>query len=55
MKCRMDKDGSLQIDWDEWRMFHLLNPHAHNINHIIRFWRHSTVSSSPSNIILPFD
>ena len=43
----MDKDGSLQIDWDEWRMFHLLNPHAHNISHIIRFWRHSTVSSIP--------
>ena len=49
----MDKDGSLQIDWDEWRMFHLLNPHAHNIKHIIRFWRHSTVSFLV--LVLTFD
>ena len=41
---RMDLDGSLQIEWDEWRQFHLLNPHAHNIKDILKFWKHATVS-----------
>ena len=40
----MDLDGSLQIEWDEWRQFHLLNPHAHNIKDILKFWKHATVS-----------
>lgn len=40
---RMDKDGTLQIDWDEWREFHFLNPNAHNMVDIIKFWKHSTV------------
>ena len=39
----MDLDGSLQIEWDEWRQFHLLNPHAHNIKDILKFWKHATV------------
>lgn len=50
----MDLDGSLQIEWDEWRQFHLLNPHAHNIKDILKFWKHATVSvlSSCSESIL---
>ena len=39
----MDKDGSLQVEWKEWRDYHFLNPHSHNIMDIIRFWKHSVV------------
>ncbi|XP_066927261.1 mitochondrial adenyl nucleotide antiporter SLC25A24-B-like [Clytia hemisphaerica] len=52
---KMDKDGSLHIDWDEWRKFHLLNPHAHNIANIIRFWRHSTFIDIGDDMVVPDD
>ena len=39
----MDTDGSLKIDWDEWREYHLLNPSGHSMHDIIQFWRHSSV------------
>ena len=40
----MDKDGSLKIDWNEWREYHFLNPSGHSIHDILQFWRHSSVS-----------
>lgn len=39
----MDKDGSLQVEWNEWRDYHFLNPHSHNITDILKFWKHSVV------------
>lgn len=43
--CRMDKDGSLNISYGEWRDFLLLAPST-DILGLIKFWRHSTVSTS---------
>lgn len=39
----MDKNGTMTIDWNEWRDYHLLHP-ADNIPEIILYWKHSTVS-----------
>lgn len=39
----MDKDGSLNISYDEWRDFLLLAPSA-DIHELVKYWRHSTVS-----------
>lgn len=41
---RMDQDGSLNISYNEWRDFLLLAPSS-DIHDLIKFWRHSTVSS----------
>ncbi|CDQ76426.1 unnamed protein product [Oncorhynchus mykiss] len=38
----MDKNGTMTIDWNEWRDYHLLHP-ADNIPEIILHWKHSTV------------
>ncbi|KAL1376660.1 hypothetical protein pipiens_016771, partial [Culex pipiens pipiens] len=38
---RMDKDGSLNISYDEWRDFLLLAPSA-DIHELVKYWRHST-------------
>lgn len=40
----MDKDGSLNISYGEWRDFLLLAPST-DILGLIKFWRHSTVST----------
>lgn len=41
--CSMDKNGTMTIDWNEWRDYHLLHP-VENIPEIILYWKHSTVS-----------
>uniref|UniRef100_A0A4Y0BLV9 EF-hand domain-containing protein n=1 Tax=Anopheles funestus TaxID=62324 RepID=A0A4Y0BLV9_ANOFN len=41
---RMDKDGSLNISYDEWRDFLLLAPSS-DIHELVKYWRHSTVST----------
>lgn len=42
----MDKNGTMTIDWNEWRDYHLLHP-VENIPEIILYWKHSTVSHCP--------
>eukprot|EP00794_Sanderia_malayensis_P016130 gene16130-17756_t len=49
----MDKDGSLQVEWQEWRDYHFLNPHSHSITDIIRFWRHSMNIDIGENMVIP--
>jgi len=40
---RMDKDGSLEISFEEWRDFLLYCPFT-DLHDLIKYWRHSTVS-----------
>lgn len=46
LSCSMDKNGTMTIDWNEWRDYHLLHP-VENIPEIILYWKHSTVSPVP--------
>ena len=39
----MDKDGTLEIDFDEWRDYLLFHPGT-ELRDIIQYWRHATVS-----------
>lgn len=41
----MDKNGTMTIEWNEWRDYHLLHP-ADNIPEIILYWKHSTVQTN---------
>ncbi|KAL9699613.1 hypothetical protein quinque_003054 [Culex quinquefasciatus] len=45
---RMDKDGSLNISYDEWRDFLLLAPSA-DIHELVKYWRHSTTRTTTIN------
>ncbi|KAM9241784.1 mitochondrial adenyl nucleotide antiporter SLC25A24-like [Dugong dugon] len=38
----IDSDGTLTVDWNEWRSHFLFNP-ATDIDDIIHFWKRSTV------------
>lgn len=38
----MDIDGTMVVDWNEWREHFLFCP-AQNLEEIIRYWKHSSV------------
>ncbi|XP_061469886.1 mitochondrial adenyl nucleotide antiporter SLC25A23-like isoform X2 [Rhineura floridana] len=38
----IDKDGTMTIDWHEWRDHFILNP-LENMEEIVHYWKHSTV------------
>ncbi|XP_049976912.1 calcium-binding mitochondrial carrier protein SCaMC-1-like [Alexandromys fortis] len=48
----MDSDGSMTVDWDEWRDYFFLHP-AKNISEIIRFWKRSTIIDMGESISIP--
>ncbi|XP_067109865.1 mitochondrial adenyl nucleotide antiporter SLC25A24-like [Osmerus mordax] len=48
----MDVDGTMMVDWNEWREHFLFNP-AHNLEEIIRFWKHSSVLDIGDSLAIP--
>uniref|UniRef100_A0A8C9GUC8 Mitochondrial adenyl nucleotide antiporter SLC25A24 n=1 Tax=Piliocolobus tephrosceles TaxID=591936 RepID=A0A8C9GUC8_9PRIM len=48
----MDTDGSMTVDWDEWKYYFLLHP-AKNVTEIIHFWKRSTLIDIGESIAIP--
>ncbi|KAK2502226.1 LOW QUALITY PROTEIN: hypothetical protein MC885_010485 [Smutsia gigantea] len=48
----IDADGTMTVDWDEWRSYFLLNP-VTDIEEIIRFWKHSTGIDIGDSLTIP--
>ncbi|KAI1891489.1 hypothetical protein AGOR_G00144340 [Albula goreensis] len=48
----IDVDGTMTVDWNEWREHFLFNP-ATNLQEIIRYWKHSTVLDIGDSIAIP--
>ncbi|XP_060630585.2 mitochondrial adenyl nucleotide antiporter SLC25A24 [Anolis sagrei] len=48
----MDADGTMSVDWNEWRDHFLFNP-ATDIQGIIRYWKHSTVLDIGDSLTIP--
>ncbi|XP_059155487.1 calcium-binding mitochondrial carrier protein SCaMC-2-like [Physella acuta] len=51
---RMDKDGTLKIDWNEWREYLILTP-SQSIHDILHYWRHSSIIDIGENGLVPDD
>uniref|UniRef100_A0A672R3Q4 Calcium-binding mitochondrial carrier protein SCaMC-1 n=1 Tax=Sinocyclocheilus grahami TaxID=75366 RepID=A0A672R3Q4_SINGR len=48
----IDADGTMSVDWNEWREHFLFNP-ADNLQEIIRYWKHSTVLDIGDSLTIP--
>ncbi|XP_045925934.1 calcium-binding mitochondrial carrier protein SCaMC-3b isoform X2 [Micropterus dolomieu] len=48
----MDKDGTMTIDWIEWRDHFLFNP-FHNMEEIIHYWKHSHMFDIGEHLTVP--
>uniref|UniRef100_A0A8D0HEK3 Solute carrier family 25 member 24 n=1 Tax=Sphenodon punctatus TaxID=8508 RepID=A0A8D0HEK3_SPHPU len=48
----IDADGTMSVDWNEWRDHFLFNP-ATDIQEIIRYWKHSTVLDIGDSLAIP--
>ncbi|MBN3323918.1 SCMC3 protein, partial [Atractosteus spatula] len=48
----IDKDGTMTIDWNEWRDHFLLNPIT-NMEDIAHYWKHSLVLDIGENLAVP--
>ncbi|KAM5294625.1 mitochondrial adenyl nucleotide antiporter SLC25A24-like [Glossophaga mutica] len=50
----IDSDGTMTIDWDEWKYYFLLHP-ATSINEIAGFWKRSSIIDIGESIAIPDD
>ncbi|XP_075877336.1 mitochondrial adenyl nucleotide antiporter SLC25A24-like [Nelusetta ayraudi] len=48
----MDIDGTMVVDWNEWREHFLFCP-AQNLEEIIRYWKHSSVLDIGDSLTIP--
>ncbi|XP_066508787.1 mitochondrial adenyl nucleotide antiporter SLC25A24-like isoform X1 [Hoplias malabaricus] len=48
----IDSDGTMTVDWNEWREHFLFNP-ATDLEEIIRYWRHSSQLDIGDNLAVP--
>uniref|UniRef100_A0A673K8K3 Calcium-binding mitochondrial carrier protein SCaMC-1-like n=1 Tax=Sinocyclocheilus rhinocerous TaxID=307959 RepID=A0A673K8K3_9TELE len=48
----IDADGTMTVDWNEWKEHFLFNP-ADNLQEIIRYWKHSTVLDIGDSLTIP--
>ncbi|KAJ8376157.1 hypothetical protein SKAU_G00067370 [Synaphobranchus kaupii] len=48
----IDVNGTMTVDWNEWRQHFLFNP-ATNLQEIIRYWKHSTVLDIGDSLSIP--
>ncbi|XP_008067856.1 calcium-binding mitochondrial carrier protein SCaMC-1-like [Carlito syrichta] len=48
----MDTDGTITVDWDEWKYYFLLHP-ATDITDIVRFWKRSSIIDIGESIAIP--
>lgn len=40
--CSIDIDGTMTVDWNEWREHFMFKPTT-DLEEIIRYWKHSSV------------
>ncbi|KAM4585006.1 mitochondrial adenyl nucleotide antiporter SLC25A23 isoform 2-T4 [Odontesthes bonariensis] len=50
----MDKDGTMTIDWHEWRDYFLFNPLT-NMEDVARFWKRSMMLDTGEQLTVPDD
>ncbi|XP_034386951.1 calcium-binding mitochondrial carrier protein SCaMC-1 [Cyclopterus lumpus] len=48
----IDVDGTMTLDWNEWRQHFLFNT-ATNLQEIVRYWKHSTVLDLGDSLSIP--
>uniref|UniRef100_A0A3B4C3G1 EF-hand domain-containing protein n=1 Tax=Pygocentrus nattereri TaxID=42514 RepID=A0A3B4C3G1_PYGNA len=48
----IDSDGTMTVDWNEWREHFLFNP-ATDLEEIIRYWKHSSQLDIGDNLAVP--
>ncbi|XP_060773426.1 mitochondrial adenyl nucleotide antiporter SLC25A24 [Neoarius graeffei] len=48
----IDVDGTMTVEWNEWRQHFLFNP-ATDLQEIIRYWKHSTVLDIGDSLTIP--
>uniref|UniRef100_A0A8D2ZTP6 EF-hand domain-containing protein n=1 Tax=Scophthalmus maximus TaxID=52904 RepID=A0A8D2ZTP6_SCOMX len=49
---RMDKDGTMTIDWNEWRDYFLFNPLT-NMEDVARYWKRSMMLDIGEQLTIP--
>uniref|UniRef100_A0A7N8XPI2 Solute carrier family 25 member 24 n=1 Tax=Mastacembelus armatus TaxID=205130 RepID=A0A7N8XPI2_9TELE len=48
----IDVDGTMTVDWNEWKEHFLFNP-ATNLQEIIRYWKHDSVLDIGDSLAIP--
>ncbi|KAA8584781.1 hypothetical protein FQN60_003475 [Etheostoma spectabile] len=52
LRLIMDRDGTMTIDWNEWRDHFLFNP-FHNMEEIVHYWKHSHMFDIGEQLTVP--